>query len=162
MVKWVVSFTPRPSSSRQWLPVHHWTASNAVGKIQVILSEPGVELRILVPQLSVVRLSTRHFSSQNPSVTKLFILLINVSWASSLFVPSHKYYWGNQIRKMRLAGHVARMEEKRGADRGLDGKAEGKGPLGWSRHRWEDNIKTCKSDVWLTVHRNSVWIRKTN
>ena len=21
---------------------------------------------------------------------------------------------------------------------------------------------TCKSDVWLTVHRNSVWIRKTN
>jgi len=20
----------------------------------------------------------------------------------------------------------------------------------------------CKSDVWLTVHRNSVWIRKTN
>ena len=21
---------------------------------------------------------------------------------------------------------------------------------------------SCKSDVWLTVHRNSVWIRKTN
>ena len=23
-------------------------------------------------------------------------------------------------------------------------------------------MKFCKSDVWLTVHRNSVWIRKTN
>ena len=22
--------------------------------------------------------------------------------------------------------------------------------------------KACESDVWLTVHRNSVWIRKTN
>ena len=22
--------------------------------------------------------------------------------------------------------------------------------------------ETCKCDVWLTVHRNSVWIRKTN
>ena len=22
--------------------------------------------------------------------------------------------------------------------------------------------RVCKSDVWLTVHRNSVWIRKTN
>ena len=24
------------------------------------------------------------------------------------------------------------------------------------------NFRKCKSDVWLTVHRNSVWIRKTN
>jgi len=23
-------------------------------------------------------------------------------------------------------------------------------------------LGVCKSDVWLTVHRNSVWIRKTN
>jgi hypothetical protein len=23
-------------------------------------------------------------------------------------------------------------------------------------------ISICVSDVWLTVHRNSVWIRKTN
>jgi len=26
----------------------------------------------------------------------------------------------------------------------------------------EVNLKFLKSDVWLTVHRNSVWIRKTN
>ena len=28
--------------------------------------------------------------------------------------------------------------------------------------RYIVNIFYCKSDVWLTVHRNSVWIRKPN
>ena len=27
---------------------------------------------------------------------------------------------------------------------------------------WEPRQEHCQSDVWLTVHRNSVWIRKTN
>jgi hypothetical protein len=45
-----------------------------------------------------------------------------------------------QLRRMRLAGHVARME-KRNAYRKLVGKAEGKGPLGRPRRRWMDNIK---------------------
>jgi hypothetical protein len=43
-------------------------------------------------------------------------------------------------RKMRLAGHVARME-KRNAYRLLMGKPEGKTPLGRPRRRWADNIK---------------------
>jgi len=34
------------------------------------------------------------------------------------------------VRRMRLARHVARMEERRGAYRVLDGKPEGKRPLG--------------------------------
>jgi hypothetical protein len=44
-------------------------------------------------------------------------------------------------RRMRWAGHVARMEEGRGVYRVLVGKPEGKRPLGRPRHRWEDNIK---------------------
>jgi hypothetical protein len=44
-------------------------------------------------------------------------------------------------RKMRWAGHVARMEERRGVYRVLVGKPEGKRPLGRPRRRWEDNIK---------------------
>jgi hypothetical protein len=44
-------------------------------------------------------------------------------------------------RRMRWAGHVARMGE-RSAYRVLVGKAEGRRPLGRPRHRWEDNIKT--------------------
>jgi hypothetical protein len=44
-------------------------------------------------------------------------------------------------RRMRWAGHVARMGEKRNAYRILVGKPEGKRPLGRLRRRWEDNIK---------------------
>jgi hypothetical protein len=44
-------------------------------------------------------------------------------------------------RRMRLAGHVARMGEKRNAYRILVGKPEGKRPLGRPRRRWADNIK---------------------
>jgi hypothetical protein len=44
-------------------------------------------------------------------------------------------------RKMRWAGHVARMEEGRGVYRVLIGRSEGKRPLERPRRRWEDNIK---------------------
>jgi hypothetical protein len=42
--------------------------------------------------------------------------------------------------RMRWAGHVARMAEKRTAYRIFVGKPEGKTPLGRPRRRW-DNIK---------------------
>jgi hypothetical protein len=44
-------------------------------------------------------------------------------------------------RRMRWAGHVARMGEKRNAYRILVGKPEEKIPLGRPRRRWVDNIK---------------------
>jgi len=44
-------------------------------------------------------------------------------------------------RRMRWAGHVARMVEGRGVHRVLMGKPEGKRPVGRPRRRWEDNIK---------------------
>jgi hypothetical protein len=44
-------------------------------------------------------------------------------------------------RRMRLAGHVARMGAKRNAYRILVGMPEGKRPLGRPRRRWMDNIK---------------------
>jgi len=40
-----------------------------------------------------------------------------------------------------LVRQLARMEKGRGACRGLDGKPEGKRPLGMPRPRWENNIK---------------------
>jgi len=48
---------------------------------------------------------------------------------------------------MRGAGHVACMGERRGICRVLVGKAEGKGPLGRPRRRWEDNIKMDLQEV---------------
>jgi hypothetical protein len=44
-------------------------------------------------------------------------------------------------RRMRWAGHVARMGVGRGVYRVLVGRPEGKRPLGKPRRRWEDNIK---------------------
>jgi hypothetical protein len=44
-----------------------------------------------------------------------------------------------KLRRMRWAGHVARMGEKRNAYRLFVGKPEGKRPLG--RPRWMDNIR---------------------
>jgi hypothetical protein len=44
-------------------------------------------------------------------------------------------------RRMRWAGHVARMGEKRNLYRLLVGKPEGNRPLGRPRCRWIDNIK---------------------
>ena len=50
-------------------------------------------------------------------------------------------------RRMRLAGHVARMGEERRAYRVLVGKPEGKRPLGRSRPRWVDNIRMDLQEV---------------
>jgi hypothetical protein len=44
-------------------------------------------------------------------------------------------------RRMRWAGHLARIGEKRNVYRILVGKAEGKRPLGRPRRRWVENIK---------------------
>jgi hypothetical protein len=46
-----------------------------------------------------------------------------------------------KARRMRWAGHVARMGEVRGAYNILVGGHEGRRPLGRPRRRWEDNIK---------------------
>ena len=43
-------------------------------------------------------------------------------------------------RRLRWAGHVARMEEGRSSFKILTGKPTGKRPLGRPRRRWEDNI----------------------
>jgi hypothetical protein len=54
-----------------------------------------------------------------------------------------------KIRRMRWAGHVARMGEKRNIYRILVGKPEGKRPLGRRRHRWVENIKIdLREIVW--------------
>ena len=64
---------------------------------------------------------------------------------------------------MRWAGHVARIGERRGADRVLVGKPEGKRPLVRPRRRWKDNIKMdlqevrCRIMDWIELvqHRTS-------
>jgi hypothetical protein len=54
-------------------------------------------------------------------------------------------------RRMRWAGHVVQMGEKRNMCRLLVGKPDGKRPLGRPRHRWIDNIKMDLVEMGLNV-----------
>jgi hypothetical protein len=65
----------------------------------------------------------------------------------------HNLYFSPNIirmmksRRMRWAGHVAQMGEKRNAYRILVGKPEGKRPLGRPRRMWMDNIKIDLTEI---------------
>jgi len=50
-------------------------------------------------------------------------------------------------RRMRQAGHVASIRERRAIYRVLVGKPEGKRPLRRTRFRWDDNIKMDLPEV---------------
>jgi hypothetical protein len=52
-------------------------------------------------------------------------------------------------RRMRWAGHVARMGEERKVYKVLVGKPEGKRPLGRPRRRWEDGIRMDLREIGL-------------
>jgi hypothetical protein len=59
-------------------------------------------------------------------------------------------------RRMRWAGHVARMGKGRSVYTILAGRPEGKRPLGRPRHRWEDNIKMDLREIRID---GANWIR---
>jgi hypothetical protein len=49
--------------------------------------------------------------------------------------------------RMKWAGHIARIGEKRNTHMLLAGNPEGKTPLGDPRHRWVDNIKMDLGEI---------------
>jgi hypothetical protein len=55
------------------------------------------------------------------------------------------------FRRMRWAGHVARLGEKSNVYRLLVGKSEGKRSLGRPRRRWIDNIKMDLLEIGVNV-----------
>jgi hypothetical protein len=60
-------------------------------------------------------------------------------------------------RRMSWAGHIARVEERRGGYRVLVKKSEEKRPRGRPRRRWENNIeKDPGSGVW--VWTGLIWL----
>jgi len=61
-------------------------------------------------------------------------------------------------RRLRWAGHVARMEESTSAFKILTGKPTVKRPLGGPRRRWEDNIamdlqEICKPYIYNILRK---------
>ena len=62
-------------------------------------------------------------------------------------------------RRMRWAGHVARLEGGRAVHKVLVGKPEGRRTLGRPRRKWEDNIKmegvVRTGWIWLRIRTGS-------
>ena len=54
-------------------------------------------------------------------------------------------------RRLRWAGHVARIEEGKSAFKILTGKPTGKRPLGRPRRRWEDNIRMDLEEICINT-----------
>ena len=61
-------------------------------------------------------------------------------------------------RRLRWAGHVARMEEGRSAFKILTGKPTGKIPLGRPWCRWEDTIRMDLKEVGINAEN---WVDST-
>jgi hypothetical protein len=84
---------------------------------------------------------------------------VTVEWRKLHSEELHNLYSSPDIirhvksRRMRWAGHVARMGEERKAYKVLVGKPEGKRPLGRPRRRWEDGSE------WILVRLSwGLWI----
>jgi hypothetical protein len=92
----------------------------------------------------------------------------DVSWRKLHNDELHSLYSSRNIirviksRRMRWAGHVARMGEGRGVYRVLVGRPEGKRPLGRPKRRWENNIKMDLREIgidganWLHLAQDRV------
>ena len=68
-------------------------------------------------------------------------------------------------RRLRWAGHVARMGESRTAYRVLTGSPDGRRPVGRPRRRWSDNVKRdlaeigcCNSDWVANAQGGLAWV----
>ena len=72
---------------------------------------------------------------------------------------SPNFIWVMKSRRMKWVGHVAHMEERRGAYRVLVGKPEEKGPLGRPRCRCEHNIKMDLQEVGWGAWTGLIWLR---
>jgi hypothetical protein len=78
-------------------------------------------------------------------------------WRKLHNVELHNLYSSPDIirqvksRRMRWAGHVARMGEERNVYKVLVGKPEGKRPLGRPRRRWEDWIRMDLREMFRAV-----------
>jgi hypothetical protein len=98
---------------------------------------------------------------ENRMLTRIFGLKrdkVAVGWRKmklhNLYLSSNKIRM-MKSRRMRWAGHVTRMGEKRNAYRILVGKLEGMIPLGRPRSSWVDNNKIDLREIkWHALDRS--------
>ena len=92
---------------------------------------------------SVMRIRFRKYDRQEQQTPHAYIPFFTI-----LITICNIFFRMIKSRRMRWAGHLARIGERRGVYRVLMGKPERKRPLGRPRRRWEDNIKTDLQEVW--------------
>jgi hypothetical protein len=114
--------------------------------------EGGIRLRVI--ENRVLRII---FAPKRDQVTREWSKLHNEELNDLYY--SHSIIRVIKSRRMRWAGHVARMGEGRGVYRVLVGKPEGRRSFGRPRHRCEDNIKLDLQEVGCGVWTGSSWLR---
>ena len=73
--------------------------------------------------------------------------------AFKIFIFKKAFYLSQNMvrviksRRLRWAGHIARVEEVRGTFKILTGTPAGKRPLARPRRRWEDNIRMDLKEI---------------
>jgi hypothetical protein len=92
------------------------------------------------PRVFESRVLRRIFGPKRDEVTGEWRKLHNEGLHDLYSSPSMSIIRIMKSRRMRLAGHVGRMGEKRNVYRLLVGMPEGRRPLGRPRRRWLDNI----------------------
>jgi hypothetical protein len=113
---------------------------------------PREECRLRVFENRVWR---RIFGPKRDKVTGEWRKLHNEELNDLYFSPN--IVWVTKSRRMRCAGHVAHMGERKGVYRVLVGRLEGKKPLGRPRHGWEYNFKmdlrevSCGAMDWIEL-----------
>ena len=95
-------------------------------------------------------------TEKNPNrlidVSALFLIISALVLSLTDNEELHSFYRSPNIvrvikcRRLRWAGHVARMEEGRSALKNL-----GKRPLGRPRHRWEDSIRMYLKEIGINT-----------
>jgi hypothetical protein len=97
------------------------------------------------------RVLRKIFETKGDELTEEWRKLHNEELNDLYPLPRIVPYW-IKLRRMRWAGHVDRMGEKRGLYRVLVWKPEGKRPLWRPKRGWEDNIKMDLQEVGYGGH----------
>jgi hypothetical protein len=118
-----------------------------------------LRLRVLESRVLEIRVLRRTFGSGRDEVRGEWRKLHNEELNDLNSLPNIVQVI--KSRRMRWAGHIARMGERRGVYRVLAGNPEGKRPLGRPRCRWADDSKMYVQEVgcvgmdWIEVAQDS-------
>jgi hypothetical protein len=106
---------------------------------QILVNRANLRVQTVRKSVEITYLRILKYTGLNDEVTGGWRTLFNDELHNAYSSPSITRM--TKSRRMRLAGNVAGMRDKRNTYKILVGKPEGNTPLGRPRRRWVDNIK---------------------